>query len=245
MNKLIKRIILLSSILSAAGCTSNLNTDIDLQLSLHTDNIECLENDTLTNTIENKNTVKKEISEISDNPQITYVDVFDSFEKASVNLYNDILDFGVDANVYLYEVQNCYLLQANELISDTEVFEENSLVYTYTDNGSTNIKEAKADIETIYPVIQTVIVGDDKENIEYVHKWMDTPDIDKLSQRTYFSEKIGCDVDLYFGKYVEFNNEVSVSFVIIEQENATYKLAFDESEFETIADFEINVKKII
>lgn len=236
------------AVLLIAGCSSDFNRNISTEMSSQTNSIKYIGNSISTEPTQSDNSSYEEITQPAKDPKVYYIGDFDNFEKAGEKLQKDILDFGVNAKVYLHEVHDCYILQANEALEGLDIFSEGGLVNTTVesaDDKSAEHNEAEAIREIIYPTEQTVIIGEDEEKIKYVKDWMTSPKAEKLGNRSYFSEKLNSYVKLYFGEYTENNHEVGISFAVIEQENAAYTLAFNRNDFESIEDFETNAKKII
>ena len=228
----------------AAGCDSSLNDPIDVQPNA----AQPLKNTFLENTVltENEKAEPRETTTVLKNPDVVYLGIFDCFEKAGEKFQKNLLDFGVvNADVYVNEVHDCYIVQACESIKGEDIFQESGLVETHKDNDFADNSKANPEEGIKRPGIQTVIIGDDAKKIKAVQDWASSSVCNEaLDSSSYFSEALGCDVKFYFGERAEFDQKVGISFAVIEQENMVYTLAFQKEDYESLEDFERNVKKV-
>ena len=227
-----------------AGCDSS----FDDPIGARTNSVELLKNTALENTVltENESAEPRKTTAVLVNPDVVYLGTFDCFEKAGEKLQKDLWDFGVaDADVYVNKVHDCYIVQASESIKGEDIFQESGLVETHKDNDFADNSKANPEEGIKRPGIQTVIIGDDAKKIKAVQDWASSSVCNEaLDSSSYFSEALGCDVKLYFGERAEFDQKVGISFAVIEQENMVYTLAFQKEDYESLEDFERNVKKV-
>lgn len=166
--------------------------------------------------------------------------VFESFEKAGEKLRTELWDFGVaEADVFVNEIDDCYILYASEFVKDGEPPSEGGLIDTYVIDGD----ERRLVERTLYPRTQRVMISDDAEKIKAIKNRLSGDDR-AYDGTYYFSETLGCDVRLYFGEYTDLGEMQGDAYAVIERRNKLYTLAFDKSDYESIEDFERNVKKV-
>lgn len=158
-----------------------------------------------TENAEQKYRETDQMQEPAEASNICLLEDFEDFGAAGEKLQMDILDFGVRAKVRMCKIYDSCVLQANIFLADEEDWNSTGgLVKTsIEDVGGNSIHSPEANPnEVILPIGQYVLLNPDEEKTALFTEYK----TDKISQKSYFSEKLQSDVHLYFGKYAESDN---------------------------------------
>ena len=166
---------------------------------------------------------------------------FDDFAAAGEVYGHDFIDFGVNAKVRVSNVFGCEIIQASKYMENVQFNEDGTIGGEVpTTIGSPN--ESRGSIKPEL-VTQTVILASTPEERLKGFVAINGFYPEKLEYSSYFSEKLGLTVDVYYGKTGNvsdgFGVEKITSLALIDNGDALYILTFENtcslSEVETAA----------
>lgn len=232
-----------------SGCSVSSDQSLSFETQKQMEYIENMRFDDFPETADHEESEYEQTNQPEDPPGTYSIDAYDNFTEANEKLQMNLLDFEIDGIVAYSKVYTCCVLQACEGIKD---FESGGLVPTTItvideDNPSApqNKEESKSD-SPVKPISQTVILSDDEYEIKIIRRFiMSTSDNEETERKSYFSEKLGCNVDLLFEKHFGTNISWETAAALFEYNGAAYNINFPGAEFETIEDFEANAKEFI
>jgi hypothetical protein len=176
----------------------------------------------------------------------TFIGVYENFSQIERLIDIDILDFEVNTKVYLHKLKECYIIQTNEAVGEENIFSENGIVPTYKDDSSNYRKKRIKDAGNIvFPLEQTVVVGNDEQKVKEIADLMNNYDGKNLESKCFFSPKLDNNIKLYLGEYAALDESGNKALAVIEESGILYKLSFDGKYFESMVNFEINMINII
>ena len=152
---------------------------------------------------------------------------FSSFSKVKSELGLDLIDFGIEADVYLTQLDNCRLLQSDIYFQQSERQRE-----------SDNEIDSPVIVDT-KPISQTVIESQDEDT----RREMSLMFYDMSYQSdNYHSSSLSTDVIIYYGEKKEGNSTEQQANAVFEINDAVYILSFPYNADATISDF-LNIAK--
>ena len=170
--------------------------------------------------------------------------VFDDFAAAGKVYGHDFIDFGVDAKVRCSNVFGFDIIQASKFTENVQFNEDG----TISGEVPTAIGSPNETRDSIIPelAIQTVILASTPEERLKGFVLMSGFYPEKLEHSSYFSEKLGLTVDVYYGRTGNVSNgfgtEKITSWAFIDDGDALYILSFENAY--CLADVETAARKV-
>ncbi len=170
--------------------------------------------------------------------------VFDDFAAAGKVYGLDLLDFGVGVKVHAAQVFGCEIIQASKYMENVQFNEDGTIGGEVpTTIGSPN--ESRGSIKPEL-VMQTVILADTLEERMNGFKNMISNNIEDCEHESYYSEKLGLTVDVYYGRTGNVSNgfgtENITSVAVFDDGDALYMLSFENTA--CLADVETAARKV-
>ena len=169
--------------------------------------------------------------------------VFDDFAAAGEVYGHDFIDFGVDAKVRVSNVFGCEIIQASKYMENVQFNEDGTIGGEVTTIGSPN--ESRGSIKPEFHT-QTVILADTLEERMNGFKNMISNNIEDCEHESYYSEKLGLTVDVYYGRTGNVSNgsgtENITSVAVFDDGDMLYILSIENTA--CLADVETAARKV-
>lgn len=157
--------------------------------------------------------------------------VFDDFAAAGEVYGHDFIDFGVNAKVRVSNVFGCEIIQASKYMENVQ-FNEDGTISSEVPAAIGSPNESRGSIKPEL-VMQTVILVSTPEERLKGFVLMNRFYPEKLEYCSYFSEKLGLTVDVYYGKTGNVSDDFGVeeitSLALIDNGDALYILTFENT----------------
>lgn len=233
-------------LLSFGSCSNQYYKDGWLGYSSVSENeSDSLYDEEVSDYIENLS--QNEIDAVSYN-----VTKFDGFEDAENKLSKHFIDFGLNSEVNLLHIFNCDMLQSNYAVVK---FDNNSgeggIVGTTIEVTEEQYEEIKkgntplGDSHFFYLNMQTVLLNGTSNDYDYALSKLNNDKLNDVDSISYYSEKIGAEVTLYYGKSENGTMIDNISLATFSSDNMVYILTFSNNMPTDIVTFRDYVKTII
>lgn len=162
---------------------------------------------------------------------------FDDFAAAGKVYGLDLLDFGVGVKVHAAQVFGCEIIQASKYMENVQFNEDGTIggeVPTTIGSPNESRGSIKPNLQT-----QTVIISDTYKKRSDGVKKMTSSDLEEAEHSSYFSDKLGLPIELYYDKReypsegfdangrVDIITEKILSIAVFDDGNASYLLTFE------------------
>lgn len=177
---------------------------------------------------------------------------FDGFEDAENKLSKHFIDFGLNSEINLLHIFNCDILQSNNaVVKFDNNLGEGGIVGTTIEVTEEQYEEIKkgntpiGDSDLFYLNMQTVLLNGTSNDYDYALSKLNNDKLNDVDSISYYSEKIGAEVTLYYGKSENGTTIDNISLATFSSDNMVYILSFSNNMPTDIVTFGDYVKTII